>query len=48
MLIASDGRKNHSLAVLPDALLQRWLPALDVTDLPLGLVLYESVERSAT
>jgi len=34
--------KNHLLAALPDAELQRWLPLLETVDLPLGLVLYES------
>ncbi len=42
MLTASEARKNHLLAVLPVAELQRWLPQLEVVDLPLGLVLYES------
>jgi CRP-like cAMP-binding protein len=42
MLTASEAKENHLLAALPDADLQRWLPALEPVDLPLGLVLYES------
>ena len=42
MLTASEAKKSHLLAVLPDAELQRWLPQLEVVDLPLGLVLYDS------
>ena len=42
MVTASKVIKNHLLAVLPDAELQRWLPLLEAVDLPLGLVLYES------
>jgi CRP-like cAMP-binding protein len=42
MLTESEARKNHLLAVLPDAELQRWLLQLELVDLPLGLVLYES------
>jgi len=34
--------KNHLLAVLPQADLQRWLPQLEPMELPLGHVLYES------
>ena len=34
--------KNHLLAVLPQADLHRWLAQLEVTDMPLGDVLYES------
>jgi CRP-like cAMP-binding protein len=33
---------NHLLAALPDAEWQRWLPALESIDMPLGQVLYES------
>ncbi len=42
MVTASKVIKNHLLAVLPDAELQRWLPLLEAVDLPLGLVLCES------
>ena len=42
MVTASKVIKNHLLAVLPDADLQRWLPLLEAVELPLGLVLYES------
>ena len=37
-----DPRKNHLLAMLPDAEWQRWLPQLEWVDMPLGEVLYES------
>ena len=37
-----DPRRNHLLAALPDAEWQRWLPQLELVDLPLGQVLYES------
>ena len=39
---SSDSIKNHLLAALPQAELQRWLPFLESVDLPLGDVLYES------
>jgi CRP-like cAMP-binding protein len=34
--------RNHLLAVLPQADLQRWLPQLEPVEMPLGEVLYES------
>jgi CRP-like cAMP-binding protein len=37
-----DPRKNHLLAMLPDAEWQRWQPQLEWVDMPLGQVLYES------
>lgn len=37
-----DPRKNHLLAALPDAEWQRWLPQLELVEMPLGQVLYES------
>ena len=37
-----DPRQNHLLAALPDAEWQRWEPQLELVDLPLGRVLYES------
>lgn len=37
-----DPKKNHLLAVLPDAEWQRWLPHLEEIEMPLGQVLYES------
>jgi CRP-like cAMP-binding protein len=42
LAIASDLRKNHLLASLPDAEWHRWLPELEPLDMPLGLVMYES------
>jgi hypothetical protein len=41
-ILSSDSVKNHSLAALPHAESQRWLPLLEPVDLPLGEVLYES------
>ena len=35
-------KMNHLLAALPSAELHRWLPNLELINLPLGLVLYES------
>ena len=35
-------RKNRLLAALPKDILQRWLPALEPIDMPLGHVLYEA------
>jgi CRP-like cAMP-binding protein len=35
-------RQNRLLAALPAADLERWLPALEPVDLPLGKILYES------
>ncbi len=37
-----DPRNNHLLAALPDAEWQRWLPQLELVEMPLGQVLYES------
>jgi CRP-like cAMP-binding protein len=37
-----DPRKNHLLAALPEAEWLRWLPMLQLVDMPLGQVLYES------
>ncbi len=37
-----DPRANHLLAALPDAELQRWLPLLELVQMPLGQVVYES------
>jgi len=42
MVSAYEATDNHLLAALPHAQLQRWTPLLEHTDLPLGLVLYES------
>ena len=39
---SSQPIKNHLLAALPRAELQRWLPKLESIDMPLGQVLYES------
>jgi CRP-like cAMP-binding protein len=37
-----DPRRNHLLAALPPEEWERWLPQLELVDLPLGQVLYES------
>lgn len=42
MPFARDPKANHVLAALPEEELQRLLPRLEWTDLPLGQVLYES------
>jgi CRP-like cAMP-binding protein len=42
MPTAPDPRRNHLLAALPDAEWQRWLPQLELVEMPLGQVLYES------
>lgn len=39
---ASEIKLNRLLAALPDEELKRWLPQLEVFDMPLGRVLYES------
>ncbi|MBC7706924.1 MAG: Crp/Fnr family transcriptional regulator [Rhodoferax sp.] len=41
MALSPDPRKNHLLAALPDEEWQRWLPALEAIELPLGQALYE-------
>jgi CRP-like cAMP-binding protein len=40
-----DPRQNHMLAALPDEVWQRLQPHLELTQLPLGLVLYESGDQ---
>jgi len=42
MATRPDPRQNHLLAALPVADWERWLPALESVDMPLGEVLYES------
>ena len=42
MPTAPDPRRNHLLAALPDAEWQRWQPQLELVEMPLGQVLYES------
>lgn len=39
---ALDPKQNHLLAALPDVDRERWLPHLELVDLPLGQVLYEA------
>jgi CRP-like cAMP-binding protein len=41
-VLAPEAKKNHLLSALPRAVFERWLPLLEVVELPLGLVLYES------
>ena len=45
MSVTPDPRRNHLLAALPDAEWQRWLSQLELVDMPLGKVLYESGSR---
>ena len=42
MATSPDPKENHLLAALPDAEWQRWLPQLELVEMPLGQVLYES------
>ena len=42
LAVTHEIKLNGLLAALPDAEIKRWLPHLEWTDLPLGLVLYES------
>ena len=42
MVSSNNPKQNRLLAVLPDAEWQRWLPHLELVDMPLGKVLYES------
>lgn len=44
---ASDPLENHLLAALPDAEWARWMPELELVDMPLGAVLYEPGSRLA-
>ncbi len=41
-VIVQNPKTNHLLAALPDADWQRWQPELELVELPLGDVLYES------
>lgn len=40
--VLHETKSNRLLAALPDADLKRWLPKLELIELPLGKVLYES------
>ena len=42
MAHASDPKHNHLLAALPAPDRERWLPNLEIIDMPLGEVLYEA------
>lgn len=42
MPISKNPKRNHLLAALPDVEWQRWLPQLELIDLPLGQVLHET------
>lgn len=42
MSAAPYPQQNHLLATLPDEVLERLLPHLELVDMPLGMVLYES------
>jgi CRP-like cAMP-binding protein len=41
-LVVPEAQKNRLLRALPQAVIERWLPNLEVVELPLGTVLYES------
>ncbi len=45
MILAGNPKHNHLLAALPEAEYTRWLANLELTELPLGKVLYESGSR---
>ena len=47
MALVADTRQNRLLAALPDAEAARWLPQLELVDMPLGRVLHESGSRLA-
>lgn len=42
MAVASGPKRNLLLEALPDLDWQRWLPHLELVELPLGQVLYEA------
>jgi len=42
MALAADPKTNHLLAALPDDIWKRWLPQLELVEMPLGQVLYEA------
>jgi len=42
MILSDNPRNNLLIASLPEAEFERWLPELELVDLPLGQVLYES------
>jgi len=47
MTPSQTARGNQLLAALPEAEWQRWLPLLELVEMPLGKVLYESGSRLA-
>ena len=47
MAVELDPKQNRLLATLPEAELQRWLPHLELVDMQLGDVLYESGDTLA-
>ena len=42
MILSDNPRNNLLIASLPEAEFERWLPELELVDMPLGHVLYES------
>ena len=42
MALVADPRQNRLLSALPEADMARWLPHLELVDMPRGKVLYES------
>jgi CRP-like cAMP-binding protein len=47
MIPKKDEFRNHLLSVLPQAVLERWRAKLELVDMPLGAVLYESGSKPA-
>jgi CRP-like cAMP-binding protein len=46
MITIADTRHNQLLAALPVDVLERWLPDLELVEMPLGAALYESGETA--
>jgi CRP-like cAMP-binding protein len=46
MITIAEARQNHLLAALSEGVLPRWLPDLELIDMPPGAVLYESGEKA--
>jgi CRP-like cAMP-binding protein len=46
MITIAEATRNHLLAALSEAILLRWLPNLELAEVPLGAVLYEPGEKA--
>lgn len=42
MALGLDATRNRLLAAMPDAVIQRWVPQMELVDMPLGMVVLES------